>query len=134
MQLLWKVIRNSLIGFGMAAISMLVFLLFSMHYQLETLSTEYMLRQQIGSMVFGAFCGLTALIYELKMFIRLLQLMIHFILLFTGYMVTGTILGWFTLSTMILPLFIFIFIYFCIWLSFYAYHKKLAKDLNELTK
>lgn len=137
-----KLIRNVMIGFGMGAIATAVYLFIALRLQLPMLSTGLMLKELLGSMAFGAYCGIISLIFEWGMqkvrkdnVVSLLfwRTALNFLLMITGFWIAGKWLGWFEtdLSTLFLLLGSFLFVYILIWFFSYLYQKKLAKQLNE---
>ncbi|RYM04592.1 DUF3021 domain-containing protein [Sporolactobacillus sp. THM7-7] len=131
--MIWKVfgkaVRNILIGFGLAAIATVIFLFSAINDEQTILDTGILLKEMIGSMMFGAYCGMTAFIYDWKKIGPLRQTAIHFPLMIAGFYVAGTSLGWFHL--VLWPLLFFLAVYLLIWLYFFLYNWFLARRLNK---
>jgi len=130
--LLVKSIRNILIGFGIANISMLIFILIVSSSGWTQIEMDLLKTQVIGSMAYGAFCGLASLVFETNKLSLFAKTSIQFSAFVTGYGIFGYWLGWFrSLENMLVMLSIYIIIYLIIWLSIYFTQKNLAEQLNK---
>lgn len=130
--LVLKAIRNILIGFGIANISLLIFILFAGSYGWTQMDMGLLRTQVIGSMAYGALCGIVSLVHESKQLSLFTKSSIQFFGFVAGYGIFGYSLGWFhSLENMLLMFAIYIVIYVLIWLSFYFFQRRLADELNK---
>ena len=126
-----KIIRNILMGFGVSAIATLSFCLISLSFGVETIELTLMNKQLIGSMLFGAFCGIIVFIYDLEKLSLLLRTALHFCLLTTGFLIVGTALKWFYGYYMLISVLSFLVLYIVIWVIQYNVNVRLVNQLNS---
>lgn len=137
-----KILRNVLIGFGIGAVSTAVYLIIALRLRLPVLSTGLMLKELLGSMAFGAYCGIISFVFEsgkknlrkegvaLFLFWRT---GLHFLLMLIGFVIAGQWLGWFQTgySSIFWPLFSFLALYLLIWFFSFLYNRNVAIQLNK---
>lgn len=130
--LVFKTIRNILIGFGIANISVLIFILFAGSFGWTEMEIGLLRTQVIGSMSYGAFCGIVSLVFESNRLSLFHKTSIQFFSFIAGYGIFGHFLGWFrSLENMLLMFSIYIMIYIIIWFSIYFFQRRLADELNK---
>ncbi len=130
--MIFKAIRNILIGFGVANLSLLIFILIAGFNGWTQMDMGLLRTQVIGSMSYGAFCGIVSLVFESKRLSVFTKTSIQFFGFVTGYGIFGYSLGWFhSLENMLLMFTIYIVIYMIIWLCIYFFQKRLADELNK---
>ncbi|RST60401.1 DUF3021 domain-containing protein [Siminovitchia terrae] len=130
--LVFKAIRNILIGFGIANLSLLIFILIAGFNGWTQMDMGLLRTQVIGSMAYGAFCGIVSLVFESERLSVFTKTSIQFFGFVTGYGIFGYSLGWFhSLENMLLMYTIYIAIYMIIWLCIYFFQKRLADELNK---
>lgn len=119
-----KSIRNILIGFGIANIFLLIFILFAGAAGQTEIDIDILRTQVIGSICFGAFCGILSLIFESQRLSIVIKTGIQLFALLIGFAAFGYYLGWFrSLEEMMFMLIIFMIIYVIIWLFMYIIQK-----------
>ncbi|WP_157800294.1 DUF3021 family protein [Sporolactobacillus pectinivorans] len=139
---LLKIFRNVLIGFGIGAVSTAVYLIIALRLRLPVLSTGLMLKELLGSMAFGAYCGIISFVFESgKKNLRKERVALflfwrtglHFLLMIIGFMIAGQWLGWFQTgySFIFWPLFSFLSLYLLIWFFSFLYNRNVAIQLNK---
>lgn len=130
-----RAIQNVLIGFGIAAISILIFILFAETKGLHAINVSVLKTQLIGSMCYGAVCGIVSLIHEVRRLGLLSKSFLQLLGFLLGYLLFGSYLGWFhSTSHLFTMLLVYIGIYAVIWLSMFIFHRNLAKRLNNALK
>ncbi|VEF47259.1 Protein of uncharacterised function (DUF3021) [Bacillus freudenreichii] len=130
--LVYKTIRNILIGFGIANISLLIFILIAGSNGWTQMDMGLLRGQVIGSMSYGAFCGIVSLVFESDRMSLIQKTSIQLFAFVFGYGIFGYALGWFhSLENMLLMFTIYIVIYMIIWLSIYFFQRRLADELNK---
>lgn len=130
--LIFKTIRNILIGFGIACIALLIFILIASLNGWTEIDMGLLKIQVIGSMSYGAICGVVSLVHESRRLSLFSKTSIQFLAFVFGYAIFGSFLGWFrSLENMILMMAIYIMIYVIIWLIIYFSQKRLADELNK---
>lgn len=128
----FKSIRNILIGLGIANISLLIFVLIAGSAGWTKIDIGLLTTQMIGSMCYGAFCGIVSLIFESRRLSLFTKTGIQLFAFVFGYAVFGYYLGWFrSIENMLFMLIIFIVIYAILWLAIYFTQKNLADQLNK---
>ncbi|MFT8871281.1 MAG: DUF3021 family protein [Sporolactobacillus sp.] len=137
-----RLLDNVLVGCGMGALWTVMYLLIAKNYQ-TTIAISLILKQLLGAVGFGCFAGVLAFLFfeigrdhvtHAHLFPQLLiRTGCHFLLLFAGFLLTGSQLGWFDLSAglIVAPLSAFLIIYTFIWLLSYYYARTLARQFNN---
>lgn len=130
--LVFKTIRNILIGFGIANISLLIFILIAGSNGWTQMDMGLLRTQVIGSMSYGAFCGIVSLVFESDRWSLFTKTSFQFFAFIAGYAIFGYALGWFrSLDNVLLMFTIYIVIYIIIWISIYSFQRRLADELNK---
>ncbi|MFT8389824.1 MAG: DUF3021 family protein [Sporolactobacillus sp.] len=134
-----KLVNYLLIGCGCGGLSTTIYLLIARHFAVQSLPLTLIFKQLVGSMAFGCYCGVVALLFQIfQKRLRSSNILavittVHFVLLIAGFLYAGNALAWFTLSaqTLILPLLSFIIIYALIWVFSYLYARHMVRLLND---
>lgn len=124
--------RNIFIGFGIANLSILTFVLIAENFGMQSIKLDVLKIQIIGGLCYGGFCGIISLIHDVKRLSLFIKSSIQLTGFLVGYVLFGSFLGWFgSTKNMVYMLLIFIGIYLIIWFIIYILQKRLAAELNN---
>lgn len=120
-------------GIGMGAVLMLIVTNSIYLSGNEKLDGALFLKNSIGMILSGWLFAVTPLIFKVERIKLSQQTIIHFSIVAAFYFIIAGWIGWFSLTPKSIALFasMFIFIYAVIWLGFYLYFRRVARDLND---
>lgn len=87
--------------------------------------------QILGSMIFGAICMGTQIVYDIESWGIRRSTTIHYLICVVAFLITSTLLGWFSADIMWIVLSIFTVTYVCIWLIYSAVYKRKVRQMNN---
>lgn len=99
--------------------------------------TDDFVRQALGAMAVGIFCGTTAIVYTFRRLALWKCIAIHFSVGLTGYFLTACYLNWMpkeNLLALVGFLAVGVISFAGIWACFYYYNRREAKKLNTRLK
>ena len=87
--------------------------------------------QILGSMIFGAISMGTQIVYDIESWGIRRSTTIHYLICVIAFLITSTLLGWFSADIMWIVLIIFTVTYVCIWLIYSAVYKREVRQMNN---
>ena len=126
----YKIIMNALIG-ALIGIMIAVMIYVLGGYDDPEPPRLMLLKQVIGSALFGAVNMGAARIYDIENWSIVRVTVTHYALSLGSFVICNILLGWFGPEEILIVFIIFTAVYFLIWLIMYLIGKKQVKALNE---
>lgn len=123
-------------GMGMAMFYSLLFLGIGYANGMETIETRTLLINLVVANIIGIIFSIASFVFEREEWSLLKQTIIHFIILLGTFLPVAIWLGWVPnhVSSILICVGIFIFVYFIIWFAMTMYWKKKIEGLNNQIK
>ncbi|MEH7461611.1 DUF3021 domain-containing protein [Bacillus thuringiensis] len=123
-------------GMGMAMFYSLLFLGIGYANGMETIETRTLLINLVVANIIGIIFSIASFVFEREEWSLLKQTIIHFIILLGTFLPVAVWLGWVPnhVSSILICVGIFIFVYFIIWFAMTMYWKKKIEGLNNQIK
>ncbi|MEH6888998.1 DUF3021 domain-containing protein [Bacillus sp. JJ864] len=123
-------------GMGMAMFYSLLFLGIGYANGMETIETRTLLINLVVANIIGVIFSVASFVFEREEWSLLKQTIIHFIILLGTFLPVAVWLGWIPnhVSSILICVGIFIFVYFIIWFAMTIYWKKKIESLNNQLK
>ncbi|PEA52856.1 permease [Bacillus pseudomycoides] len=123
-------------GMGMAMFYSLLFLGIGYANGMETIETRTLLINLVVANIIGIIFSIASFVFEREEWSLLKQTIIHFVILLGTFLPVAVWLGWIPnhVSSILICIGIFIFVYFIIWFAMTIYWKKKIEGLNNQLK
>ena len=125
---------RSVFGIGIGAIlSVFITMSIVVFGNESMLDGDLYVKNAWGSLLCGWFFAVAAMIFEMKSLALWQQTLTHFIFITVLYFIFANWIGWvpYHEGIFLTMIAVFVFVYLCMWLSFYLYFKRQASKMNE---
>lgn len=100
-------------------------------YDTIILDKPKFIAQIFGSMLLGAVCMGTQIVYDIESWGIRKSTTIHYLICVASFITASTVLGWFDASILWIVLIIYTATYVCIWLIYSAVYKREVRQMNS---
>src|SRR5690625_1427405 len=127
-----EILKRAMFGIAYGGISTFIALTVLMILEINSPVSQIWLYTLAGFMI-GIYFGVASFIFEIDHWSPLKTTVIHFLLSIVFYFMIALSIGWipFTLTAIIISIFIFTAVYCVYWLGYRTYYKRVEDNLNK---
>jgi len=127
-----EILKRAMFGIAYGGISTFIALTVLMILEINPPVSQIWLYTLAGFMI-GIYFGVASFIFEIDHWSPLKTTVIHFLLSIVFYFMIALSIGWipFTLTAIIISIFIFTAVYCVYWLGYRTYYKRVEDNLNK---